>query len=69
VSGGRTAAALMDALGARRLRAGPEVAPLCGAATVEGGDAPGMVLATKGGRVGDSQTLSQIIDGFERRQA
>lgn len=69
VSGGRTAAALMDAIGARRLRAAPEVAPLCGAGTVEGGDAPGMVLATKGGRVGDSQTLSQIIDSFERRQA
>jgi uncharacterized protein YgbK (DUF1537 family) len=61
VSGGFTAACLVDALGAEGLRAAVEPDTLCGAGRLVGGGWDGMPVITKGGRVGDDSTLARLV--------
>lgn len=64
VGGGQTASALMDALGASRLDAGGEVAPLCPRARLRGGPWAGLRIVTKGGLVGHADTLTGLVDAL-----
>jgi uncharacterized protein YgbK (DUF1537 family) len=61
VSGGFTAACLVDELAAAGARARAEVEPLCGAGSLLGGAWDGLPLITKGGLVGDDSTLSGLV--------
>jgi uncharacterized protein YgbK (DUF1537 family) len=62
VGGGQTGSALMDALGATRVVAHGEVAPLCPLGTVADGEWVGLPLITKGGLVGGCSTLTELVD-------
>jgi len=62
VGGGATGSALMDVLGARRLIAHGEVAPLCPRATVADGPWAGLPVFTKGGLIGGPRTLIQLVE-------
>jgi uncharacterized protein YgbK (DUF1537 family) len=64
VGGGATGSALMDVLGARRLIAHGEIAPLCPHATVADGPWAGLPVFTKGGLVGGRQTLTQLVEAL-----
>jgi uncharacterized protein YgbK (DUF1537 family) len=64
VGGGATGSALMDVLGARRLIAHGEVAPLCPRATVADGPWVGLPVFTKGGLVGGPQTLTRLVEAL-----
>jgi D-threonate/D-erythronate kinase len=61
VSGGFTAACLVDELAAAGARAREEVEPLCGAGSLLGGGWDGLPLMTKGGLVGDDSTLTGLV--------
>lgn len=58
-SGGDTAAAVMDALGARQLAVEHELCPGVPVARIEGAD--GLRLVTKSGGYGDPDVLSRIV--------
>jgi D-threonate/D-erythronate kinase len=60
------ASRLVDALGAGRLSAAGEVAPLCPRGTVAGGPWAGLPLVTKGGLVGEDATLCVLVDDLLR---
>jgi uncharacterized protein YgbK (DUF1537 family) len=64
VSGGRTAGLLMDALGARGVRALDEIRPLCGSGQLVGGGWDGLSIITKGGLVGDPSTLRELVESL-----
>lgn len=66
VSGGLTASALMDALGAEHLLAGEEVAPLCPRGTIAGGAWTGLPVLTKGGLVGERGTLHTLVASLHK---
>jgi uncharacterized protein YgbK (DUF1537 family) len=61
-SGGHLASLLIDALGAHRLSVSGEVAPLCARGMIAGGAWSGLPVVTKGGLVGDDDTLSALVD-------
>jgi uncharacterized protein YgbK (DUF1537 family) len=61
-SGGHLASVLVDALGAQRLAVSGEVEPLCARATIAGGPWSGLPVVTKGGLVGDDDTLYALVD-------
>jgi uncharacterized protein YgbK (DUF1537 family) len=61
-SGGHLASLLVDALGAQRLSVSGEVAPLCARGTLAGGPWSGLPVVTKGGLVGDDDTLCALVD-------
>jgi hypothetical protein len=61
VGGGATGSALMDALGIGELVAHGEVAPLCPRATVASGHWAGLPVITKGGLVGNPETLTHLV--------
>lgn len=62
VGGGQTASAVMDMLGAGHLVTSGEVAPLCPLARVAEGTWAGLRVITKGGLVGDADTLTLLVD-------
>jgi uncharacterized protein YgbK (DUF1537 family) len=64
VSGGFTAACLVDELGAERARAVVEPSPLCGAGRLVGGGWDGLPVITKGGLVGDDSALHRLVDSM-----
>jgi uncharacterized protein YgbK (DUF1537 family) len=61
-SGGHLASLLVDALAAQRLSVSGEVAPLCARGTIAGGPWSGLPVVTKGGLVGEDDTLSALVD-------
>jgi D-threonate/D-erythronate kinase len=61
-SGGHMASRLVDALGAGRLSALGEVAPLCPRGMLAGGPWSGLHVVTKGGLVGEDQTVTALVD-------
>jgi uncharacterized protein YgbK (DUF1537 family) len=61
-SGGHLASVLVDVLGAQRLSVSGEVAPLCAHGMIAGGPWSGLTIVTKGGLVGDDDTLSALVD-------
>jgi uncharacterized protein YgbK (DUF1537 family) len=65
-SGGHLASLLVDALRAQRLSVSGEVRPLCARGTVAGGPWSGLPVVTKGGLVGDDDTLSALVDDLWR---
>jgi uncharacterized protein YgbK (DUF1537 family) len=60
-SGGHMASRLVDALGAQQLTVTREVAPLCPRGTVAGGPWSGLAVITKGGLVGNDETLGTLV--------
>jgi D-threonate/D-erythronate kinase len=67
-SGGHLASLLVDALGAQRLSVSGEVAPLCARGTIAGGPWSGLTLVTKGGLVGDDDTLAALVEDLWKEQ-
>jgi uncharacterized protein YgbK (DUF1537 family) len=67
-SGGHLASVLVDALGAQRLSVSGEVAPLCARTTIAGGPWSGLPVVTKGGLVGDDDTLAVLVDDLWKEQ-
>jgi len=61
-SGGHMASRLVDALGAGRLGALGEVAPLCPRGILAGGPWSGLPVVTKGGLVGEDETVKALVD-------
>jgi uncharacterized protein YgbK (DUF1537 family) len=61
-SGGHLASLLVDALGAQRISVSGEVAPLCARGAIAGGPWSGLPVVTKGGLVGDDDTLAALVD-------
>jgi uncharacterized protein YgbK (DUF1537 family) len=61
-SGGHLASLLVDALAAQRLSVSGEIAPLCARGAIAGGPWSGLAVVTKGGLVGDDDTLSALVD-------
>jgi uncharacterized protein YgbK (DUF1537 family) len=61
LTGGEVAAAVCAALGVRELTSGHEVEPLAAHAHVVGGSLSGLDLCTKGGLVGDDQSLVRLV--------
>lgn len=61
VSGGHTAACLVDLLGSTAVQPLDEVRPLCPRGVLLGGPWDGLVVATKGGLVGEGTTLLEIV--------
>jgi uncharacterized protein YgbK (DUF1537 family) len=64
VGGGQTASAVMDVLGAGHLLPSGELAPLCPVARVAEGTWAGLPVVTKGGLVGERDTLAQLVDAL-----
>lgn len=62
VGGGATGSALMDSLGAGRLVAEGEIAPLCPHARIADGEWAGLPVITKGGLVGGPDTLTRLVE-------
>jgi uncharacterized protein YgbK (DUF1537 family) len=67
-SGGHLASVLVDALGAQRLSVTGEVAPLCARGTIAGGAWSGLPVVTKGGLVGDDDTLAVLVDDLWKKE-
>jgi uncharacterized protein YgbK (DUF1537 family) len=61
-SGGHLASVLVDALGAQRLSVSGEVAPLCARGAIAGGPWSGLPVVTKGGLVGEDDTICALVD-------
>jgi uncharacterized protein YgbK (DUF1537 family) len=61
-SGGHLASLLVDQLGAERLAVVGEVAPLCARGAIAGGPWSGLTVVTKGGLVGEDDTLTTLVD-------
>ncbi|CAN5617823.1 N/A [soil metagenome] len=61
VSGGRTASSVLSRFGVRSLSARGEVFPLVPLSHLAGGTLDGSLLVTKGGCVGDTETLTQTV--------
>jgi uncharacterized protein YgbK (DUF1537 family) len=61
VSGGHTAGCVVDALDGRGVRADSEVLPLCPRGTIVGGPWDGLSIVTKGGMIGDADTLVHLV--------
>lgn len=59
-SGGETARHLIDGLGALAIRAEGEAAPLCACGQVAGGSWAGLPIITKGGQIGNADTLIEL---------
>lgn len=68
VGGGQTASALMDTLQSTHVAAQGEVAPLCPRGTLGGGEWAGLPVITKGGLVGDRNTLAGLVDVLRREK-
>ena len=68
-SGGHLASLLVDALGAQRLAVSGEVAPLCARGTVAGGPWSGLRVVTKGGLVGEDDTLTTLVEDLWKEDA
>jgi D-threonate/D-erythronate kinase len=68
-SGGHLASLLVDALGAQRLAVSGEVAPLCARGRVAGGPWSGLAIVTKGGLVGEDDTLTALVEDLWKEDA
>jgi D-threonate/D-erythronate kinase len=69
LSGGHVAKAVCDALGARGLRDLTETEALASLGRLEGGTAPGLPVALKGGQVGDDSTMIGMLERLTRLAA
>lgn len=66
VGGGHTASALMDQLRVSELRVEREIAPLCPLARIVDGPWSGLPIITKGGLIGDQNTLTTLVANVRR---
>jgi D-threonate/D-erythronate kinase len=65
VSGGHAASCLMDRLGASALEPIRETQPLCPKGILRGGSWDGLPIVTKGGRIGDDETLTALLNALQ----
>lgn len=66
LTGGDTASAVLQALGARCIAVQGELEPGMAWGTVTGGEAPGITVVTKAGGFGDTRTLCRAVAAIDR---